>query len=132
MSGNDDTSEGLTRVPKILDIINTNRISSPTSLEDDTMDGDDQLGLSLTLVSSKSTTSSKLVEILEEDQRKEKKEDHPTITHQIQNKPQNLGGLTSHVTTASPPNRKSRVSVRARCESTTVSSILKTFRFIFK
>ncbi|KAM3377625.1 putative WRKY transcription factor 9 [Capsicum galapagoense] len=126
LSGNDDstTSEGLTtRVPKILDIINTtNRTSSPTSHEDDTMDGD-QLGLSLTLVSSNSTTSSKLLEMLEEDQRKEKKEDHPTITHQIQNnKSQNLGGLTSHhVTTASPPNRKSRVSVRARCESATMN-----------
>lgn len=130
MSGNDDTNEGQTKVPKILDILNTNRISSPTSLEDDTMDGDHELGLSLTLVSSNSTTSSKLVEILEEDQRKEKK-DHPSINHQLQNKPQNLGGLTSHVTTASPPNRKSRVSVRARCESATVSSMLKIFRFFF-
>ncbi|XP_015085455.1 probable WRKY transcription factor 9 [Solanum pennellii] len=120
LSGNDDTNEGQTKVPKILDILNTNRISSPTSLEDDTMDGDHELGLSLTLVSSNSTTSSKLVEILEEDQRKEKK-DHPSINHQLQNKPQNLGGLTSHVTTASPPNRKSRVSVRARCESATMN-----------
>ncbi|KAJ8572571.1 hypothetical protein K7X08_009082 [Anisodus acutangulus] len=113
LSGNDDTtSEG----PKIFDIINTNRTSSPISQEDDTMDG--ELGLSLTLVSSYSTTTSRLVEI-KEDQRTEKKEDHPTITHQIQNK--SHGGLTSHVTTASPPNRKSRVSVRARCESATMN-----------
>ncbi|XP_059311244.1 probable WRKY transcription factor 9 [Lycium ferocissimum] len=114
LSGNDDASEGLTRGPKTLGIVN--RTSSPISQEDDTMDG--ELGLSLTLVSSNSTTASKLVEI-EEDQRKEKKEDHPRITHQIQNKPH--GGLTSHVTTASPPNRKSRVSVRARCESATMN-----------
>lgn len=127
MSGNDDTSEGQTRVPKLLDITNANTISSPTSLEDDSMDGD-QLGLSLTLVSSNSTTSNKLVEVLEEEQKK----DHTTFTHQIQNKPQNLGGLTNHVTTASPPNRKSRVSVRARCESATVSSILKIFRIFLK
>ncbi|KAK4339958.1 hypothetical protein RND71_041420 [Anisodus tanguticus] len=107
LSGNDDTaSEGPKKGPKILD---------PVTQEDDTMDG--ELGLSLTLVSSNSTTTSKLVEI-EEDQRKDKKEDHATITHQIQNK--SHGGLTSHVTTASPPNRKSRVSVRARCESATV------------
>ncbi|CAN4110636.1 unnamed protein product [Withania somnifera] len=124
LRGNDDTtSEGLTRVPKILDILNTNRASSPTSHEDGTMDGD-QLGLSLTLVSNNSATSSKLLEIIEEDQRKEKKEDHATVTDQIQNKPHgagNLGGLTSHMTTASPPNRKSRVSVRARCESATMN-----------
>ncbi|MCD7449804.1 hypothetical protein HAX54_001541 [Datura stramonium] len=129
LSGNDDTTshEGLTtRGPKILDIMNnTNRTSSPTSLEDDTMDG--ELGLSLTLVTSNNTTTttSKLVEIIEEeDQRKEKKEDHATNTHHIQNKPHgagHLGGLTSHVTTASPPNRKSRVSVRARCESATMN-----------
>ncbi|CAN4108054.1 unnamed protein product [Withania somnifera] len=127
LSGNDDTiSEGkIARVPKTLEIINTNRTSLPTSHEDDTSDGDDQLGLSLTLVSSNSATSSKLVEILEEDQRKEKKVEDATInTHQVQNKPHgagNLGGLTSHVTTASPPNRKSRVSVRARCESATMN-----------
>ncbi|KAJ8529836.1 hypothetical protein K7X08_036671 [Anisodus acutangulus] len=115
LSGNDDTaSEGPKKGPKILDI--NNRTSSPVSQQDDTMDG--ELGLSLTLVSSNSTTTSKLVEI-EEDQREDKKEDHATITHQIQNKPH--GGLTSHVTTASPPNRKSRVSVRARCESATMN-----------
>lgn len=112
-----------------------NRSLSQTSQElDDIMDGD-QLGLSLTLVSSNSSiTTNKLVESTELEERKEKiKEDNAAITTQIQNKGNLQGGLTSHVTTASPPNRKARVSVRARCESATVSSTYTNinFRFFF-
>ncbi|XP_016432911.1 WRKY transcription factor 72A-like [Nicotiana tabacum] len=120
LSGNDDITEGLTRSPKILDI--KNRTLSQTSQElDDIMDGD-QLGLSLTLVSSNSsTTASRLVESTEEERKEKIKEDNAAITTQIQNKGNFQGGLTSHVTTASPPNRKARVSVRARCESATMN-----------
>ena len=42
-----------------------------------------------------------------------------SMQNKIQRTDHHLPGFTTHV--ASPPNRKARVSVRARCESATVS-----------
>jgi hypothetical protein len=47
----------------------------------------------------------------------------------VQNKFQRVqhdlpAGITTHAAAYSPPNRKARVSVRARCETATVSSKL--------
>lgn len=72
--------------------------------------GNDQLGLSLTLQSSSSSMS-----------KKDGEED--ASDEGLQNKLQMKSIMNHAAASASPPNRKARVSVRARCETATVSSI---------
>ncbi|XP_022863497.1 probable WRKY transcription factor 9 [Olea europaea var. sylvestris] len=123
LNGNDEPSDQETnRIPKIFDIKNQTLLS-PLRREDDVSDNT-ELGLSLTLKSSE-----KKVEA--EDEQREKKEDREGLTTWIQGKlhgSSTLPGITSHVT--SPSRRKSRVSVRARCETATVSFALSLYMYV--
>ncbi|KAL2511933.1 putative WRKY transcription factor 9 [Abeliophyllum distichum] len=116
LNGNDEPSgdQEPSRSPKIFDIKNQT-VLSPLIQEDDESDGT-ELGLSLTLKSSP-----KKVE--KQDEKNEKREDREGLITQIQGKlhghGSNLPGITSHVT--SPSIRRSRVSVRARCETATMN-----------
>ncbi|KAA8545546.1 hypothetical protein F0562_020330 [Nyssa sinensis] len=96
------------RSPRNLDINNGQKPSSPS--EDDTRER--ELGLSLRLQTNTSQQ--------EEEDKGEEKEDMTRFTP-IQSKlhRSDLAGITSHVT--SPPNRKARVSVRARCQAATMN-----------
>lgn len=95
------------------------RTDSPASQENDI--GDGELGLSLTLLSSGSNAS----KVEADEERKEKQEDATTtgylpIQSSNNSHGSNFGGITSQVMN-SPPNRKARVSIRAKCEAATVS-----------
>lgn len=74
-----------------------------------------ELGLSLRL-----QTSTKSQEGLEDDKLEENSDEwtsYPAVQSKI--KQTEMAGITGQV--ATPPNRKSRISVRARCETATVS-----------
>ncbi|CAA2958269.1 probable WRKY transcription factor 9 isoform X1 [Olea europaea subsp. europaea] len=114
LNGNEEPSDQEpTRSPKMFDIKNQTELS-PLIQEDDLSDST-ELGLSLTLKSSPR-------KVERENEKKEKREDREGLITQIQGKPHgssNLPGITSHVT--SPSSRRSRVSVRARCETATMN-----------
>ena len=110
-------------VPKILDGNNNQKSPSPSH---ESFVGESELGLTLRL-----QTGSEKQEREEHSRHKElleHKEDFTSYTSAQQNKLQRTGslpaGITSHVTGSTPPNRKARVSVRARCEAATVSPAL--------
>lgn len=103
-----------------------------------------QLGLSLRLQTSPTTNiqshgREEDDDDKEENNKKEELTSSSLASSLLQNKLQRteLAGISSHV--ASQPNRKARVSVRARCESATVSIIsyffytytLSIYSFIF-
>nr|XP_016490862.1 PREDICTED: probable WRKY transcription factor 9 isoform X2 [Nicotiana tabacum] len=95
------------------------RTDSPASQENDI--GDGELGLSLTLLSSGSNAS----KVEADEERKEKQEDATTtgylpIQSSNNSHGSNFGGITSQVMN-SPPNRKARVSIRAKCEAATMN-----------
>ena len=97
-----------------------NHQTPPSTAQEDDAKQRHELGLSLTLQSS-STSQEKEDEYMGNI---EKKEDTPkALITPMQNKLQRSsslgGGISNHL--SSPPNRKARVSVRARCEAATVS-----------
>ncbi|KAK4377121.1 hypothetical protein RND71_003417 [Anisodus tanguticus] len=109
LNGNNYSGQEILRSCKNFDV---NKKTPPAASQDE----DGELGLSLTLLSSSSSTTSKV------EAEEEKKEDATTtVVSPIQSNSHgiNLDGLTSHAN--SPPNRKARVSVRARCEATTMN-----------
>ena len=99
--------------------LNNQTASSPSQEDHDHRES--ELGLSLRL-----QTNTSQQEIREEDKEDQSKEmDMARFVTPPQSKLQashDLGGVTTQVT--SPPNRKARVSVRARCQGATVSSTL--------
>lgn len=111
--------------------MNNNQTPAPSSSSEER---ESELGLSLGLQSNDNTN---------QQEREEEDDDHD---HEVMNKELNLtrfgptqsklqksdfGGITTgHVN--SPPNRKARVSVRARCEAATVSLNLHFFYIIFR
>ncbi|CAL0324507.1 unnamed protein product [Lupinus luteus] len=106
-------SEGPSR---ILEIFNNKIRSAPPSPPNNSDSlSESELGLSLSLHTSTSEKEK------EEDTKEENKEQLPNFAS-VQNKLQqihNLSGIATHA--ASPPNRKARVSVRARCETNTMN-----------
>ncbi|XP_059644513.1 probable WRKY transcription factor 9 [Cornus florida] len=112
LNGNDDTVQEPKRGPRILNI-NNQAVSSP-SQEDDTRESD-HLGLSLRLQTNTSQQDYK-----EEDRKEESKEDMARLAQaQSTLHRSDVAGITSHG--PSPPNRKARVSVRARCQTATMN-----------
>ncbi|KAI5356181.1 hypothetical protein L3X38_009076 [Prunus dulcis] len=117
LDGNDpDAVQGPKTIPK----------TSPLSQTREDMMKESQLGLSLRLQTSP-TTNIQSHGREEEDDDKEENNKKEELTRSslasslLQNKLQRteLPGISSHV--ASQPNRKARVSVRARCESATMN-----------
>ena len=107
-----------------------NQLTSSPSQEDHDPRESTELGLSLRLQTN--TSQQEIREEGKEDQSKEK--DMARFVTPPQSKLQashDVGGVTTQVT--SPPNRKARVSVRARCQGATVSSTLSLdlHEFIF-
>ncbi|CAL5377806.1 unnamed protein product [Camellia sinensis] len=111
LNGNENAIQEMNRSPRALDI-NTQTPESP-SQEDDTRESH-ELGLSLRLQTYESQQ--------EREEEKEKNKQNQDLTRfaPVQsNLPcGDLAGVT-HV--ASPPNRKARVSVRARCQTATMN-----------
>lgn len=104
-----DRSQGPKESTKMFDHIKNQRVLSSASEEDGTKESD-ELGLSLTL-----RTSSKK---LEEDNTRKENIEGTTGSAPVEDKVQgskNFPGITS------PPNKRARISVRARCEAATVS-----------
>lgn len=99
-----------------------NHQTPPSTSQENDAKGSHELGLSLTLQSC-STSQPKEDEHM---RNIEKKEDTPPAFTPTQSKLQRSsslgGGISNHL--SSPPNRKARVSVRARCEAATVSSVI--------
>ncbi|XP_008218825.1 PREDICTED: probable WRKY transcription factor 9 [Prunus mume] len=117
LDGNDpDAVQGPKTIPK----------RSPLSPTREDMMKESQLGLSLRLQTSPTTNIQSHGREEDDDDKEEnkKKEDLTSsslASSLLQNKLQRteLAGISSHVT--SQPNRKARVSVRARCESATMN-----------
>lgn len=107
------SSEGPSR---ILEIFNskTQRAPSPPNTNDSLSES--ELGLSLRLHTN-------TIQKEKEEDNKEDNEEQLASFGSVQNKLQRTNDLPAGITThaASPPNRKARVSVRARCESATLN-----------
>ncbi|XWS67602.1 hypothetical protein CRYUN_Cryun04dG0019900 [Craigia yunnanensis] len=115
LNGNENSSQEQRPIQRNLNVNNQKHGSSP--LQDDN-DEENELGLSLRL-----QTSSSQREIREEnhkEEHKEESEETPNVAS-VQNKlhQSHLPAITSHA--VSPPNRKARVSVRARCQTATMN-----------
>lgn len=101
-------------VSNVLEVSNQGSASTPPN---DKMVKESELGLSLSLQTS--TTN--------HGEYKEENSEELTSYMSVQNKikqTEMAAGIANQV--ATPPNRKSRVSVRARCEAATVSYSLQT------
>ena len=85
-------------------------------MQDDNDDEMIELGLSLRL-----QTSSSDRQIRQEDRKGESQETPHVASMQNKLHQSHLSAIPSHV--VSPPNKKARVSVRARCQTATVSLI---------
>lgn len=111
------SDEGPTRIIEMFNKQIKRAPSPPKNDHDIDSISESELGLSLRLQTSSC-------------EKEEKKEELANFesSSSVQNKIQRIhemSGITSHA--ASPPNRKARVSVRARCETATVSSKINTF-----
>ncbi|XP_075500343.1 LOW QUALITY PROTEIN: putative WRKY transcription factor 9 [Primulina tabacum] len=113
-NNNEDPNEDSNRSPRIIDIISNQSILS-SSREDDDAKESDELGLSLRI-----KVDSSKHKFGEEVERKENREDNTGVrTTQGQVQSNSLPGIMSNINL--PPNKRARVSVRARCESATMN-----------
>ncbi|CAL0306108.1 unnamed protein product [Lupinus luteus] len=104
---------------RILEIFNNTKIQRalpypPNNNNDDSL-SESELGLSLRL----NTISTSEKEKEEEEYEKEQLASFSSVQNKLQ-QTHNLSSVSTHVA-ASPPNRKARVSVRARCETATMN-----------
>ncbi|KAK2437467.1 WRKY transcription factor [Trifolium repens] len=98
-------------------------IRTPSPLPQNNIDHDSisesDLGLSLRLQTS---TSQKDIEENKEAGKREQLASFETVQNKFQRVQHDLpAGITTHAAAYSPPNRKARVSVRARCETATMN-----------
>jgi len=93
--------------------------SPPHPDHDDDSLSESELGLSLRLQPSTSHHKESDVGNNKEDKNDQQLASYASVQNKLQ-RTNCLPGITTHA--ASPPNRKARVSVRARCEAATVSS----------
>lgn len=101
---------------RIREIFNNKIQRAPSPPKTDDSLSESELGLSLRLQTSTSKKEMK-------EDKEDKTEQPASFASSAPNKLQRtheLSGIAAHV--ATPPNRKARVSVRARCEAATVSS----------
>ncbi|XP_073042489.1 probable WRKY transcription factor 9 [Primulina eburnea] len=113
-NNNEDPNEDSNRSPRIVDIMSNQSILS-SSREDDDAKESDELGLSLRI-----KVDSSKHEFGEEVERKGNREDNTGVrTTQGQVQSNSLPGIMSNINL--PPNKRARVSVRARCESATMN-----------
>ncbi|KZV22733.1 WRKY DNA-binding protein 9 isoform 1 [Dorcoceras hygrometricum] len=112
-TSNEDPNEDPNRSPRIIDIMSNQSVSS-SSRADDAKESD-ELGLSLRI----KVDSSKR-RFGEDIERKENREENAGV-RMMQGEVQsnNLPGIMSNISL--PPNKRARVSVRARCESATMN-----------
>ncbi|KAG2409884.1 WRKY transcription factor 9 WRKY DNA-binding protein [Vigna angularis] len=101
---------------RILEIVNKKiqRAPSPPNTDDDSL-SESELGLSLRLQPSTSQKESDVGN--KEDRKDQQLASFVSVQNKLQ-RTHELPGMTTHA--ISPPNRKARVSVRARCEAATV------------
>ncbi|KAJ1399161.1 WRKY domain [Sesbania bispinosa] len=113
------SEEGGSKILEIFNKIIQRADPSPPNSTDDSI-SESELGLSLRLQTSTSTQKEKEGNE-KEDQKKENELEIASAV--VQNKFQRTHDLPAGITThaASPPNRKARVSVRARCEAATMN-----------
>ncbi|KAK4491237.1 hypothetical protein RD792_001970 [Penstemon davidsonii] len=108
LNGNDSCEELAKSDPRIFQMIsNIQEVSTQSVHEDDGREINDELKLSLRLKSHEG-----------ESEKEEKNKESILEGGQAQSK-YNLPGITNIV--ASPPNKRARVSVRARCEAATLN-----------
>ncbi|XVE94018.1 hypothetical protein REPUB_Repub01dG0244100 [Reevesia pubescens] len=117
LNGNIDqnSSQEQQTIRRNLNVIKNQKPGSSPSQDDD--DDENELGLSLRL-----QTSSSQREREEDQQHKElESQETPNVASVVQNKlhQSQLSAITSHA--VSPPHRKARVSVRARCQTATMN-----------
>ncbi|XVF00741.1 hypothetical protein REPUB_Repub04eG0027500 [Reevesia pubescens] len=113
LNGNENSSsQEQQAIQRNLNVINNQKHGSPSQDENDE---ENELGLSLRL-----QTSSSQGERDKEDH-KEENQETPNVEISVQNKlhQSHLAAITSHA--VSPPNKKARVSVRARCQTATMN-----------
>ncbi|KAL2343748.1 hypothetical protein Fmac_005033 [Flemingia macrophylla] len=111
------SGEGPSRILEIFNEKIVQRAPSPPNTDDSLSES--ELGLSLRL---QPCTSEKESDERKNNNKEEKKDEQLASFASMQNKLQRtheLPGITTHA--ASPPNRKARVSVRARCEAATMN-----------
>ncbi|KAJ9174585.1 hypothetical protein P3X46_013220 [Hevea brasiliensis] len=107
-------------VPEFLDANNHGRLASLPK-DNDRILGEKDLGLSLRLQIDHSDHHQEIEEDYKEEINKEENGNHASVpnNNKLQRTDHHLAGLTSHA--ASLPNRKARVSVRARCQAATMN-----------
>jgi hypothetical protein len=115
------SGEGPSRL--IHEIFSKNIERTPSPLPQNNIDHDSisesDLGLSLRLQTS---TSQKDIEENKEAGKREQLASFETVQNKFQRVQHDLpAGITTHAAAYSPPNRKARVSVRARCETATMN-----------
>ncbi|KAF2319694.1 hypothetical protein GH714_018043 [Hevea brasiliensis] len=109
-------------VPKFLDANNQRSLSPLLPKDNDRIIGEKELNLSLRLQTDHSDHH---LQEREEDYKEENKEENGNYSwvqndyNKLQRTDHHLAGITTHA--ASLPNRKARVSVRARCQAATMN-----------
>ncbi|OAY39907.1 probable WRKY transcription factor 9 [Manihot esculenta] len=116
--------EPIGSVPKFLDSNNQRSLEPFLPKDNDRIIEEKELSLSLRLQTDYSDHHHHQQE-REEDRKEENKEENgncswvPSDNNKLQKTDHHLAGITTHAPT--PPNRKARVSVRARCQTATMN-----------